>query len=106
MNTMKDVYEKLKKDFKKDNLSFVERKNCIEIHKGDYEIIASESLVELSKKLRYINHKRPKDFNEIYKYTKKYIKDPEGELKKDLKQKLVAFIIALVLTIIIGFFIK
>ncbi len=102
MKNMKEVYNKLKKDFKKLDIIYDDKKDIIKISKNGYEIVSSMSMIELSKNLRYLNHKRPKNHDEVYKYTRRFIKDPEDEFKKLRKQRIIAFIIALVLTIIIG----
>ena len=102
MKNMKQVFNKLKKEFKNIDIKYDEKKETIEINNNGYEIVSNIDMIELSKKLRYLNHKHPKNYQEVYKYTKKYISDPEGNFKKLRKQRLIAFLIALILTIIIG----
>ena len=102
MKSMKEIYNRLKRDFKKLEINFDEKREVIEINNCGYEISASSSMVELSRGLRYINHRSPKNYNEIYKYTKKYITDPEGYFSKLRKQRIVALAVAIIFTILIG----
>ena len=78
MKNMKQVFNKLKKEFKNIDIKYNEKKETIEINNNGYEIVSN------------------------IEYTKKYISDPEGNFKKLRKQRLIAFLIALILTIIIG----
>ena len=102
MKNMKEVYNKLKKEFKKIDIKYDEKREVIEVNNNGYEIISSISMIELSKTFRYLNHRRPKNYLEVYKYTKKYIKDPEGSLNKITKQRIICLIIAIILTILLG----
>ena len=102
MKNMIDIYNKLKKEFKKLEINYNEKTEIIEIKNCGYEITASSSMVELSKGFKYINHRSPKNYNEIYKYAKKYITDPEGYFSKIRKQRIVALVVAIIFTILIG----
>ena len=106
MKNMEEVYKKLKKDFRKVDIKFDKDKEQIEINNNGYEIISNINMIELSKGLKYLNHKKPTSFEEVYRYTKRYIKDPDGSFRSLNRQRLIAFLIALVLTIIIGFFLE
>ena len=87
-------------------MNYDKENESIDIHMDGYEINSSNSMIELSKKLSYISHKKPASFDEVYKYTKRYIKDPDGSFRKIRKGRLVAVIIALILTILIGLFLE
>ena len=106
MKSMEEVYLKLKREFKKVNIKFDKREDIIEVFHNGYEITSSINMIELSKKFSYLNHKKPTSYEEVYRYTKRYIKDPEGEFKRLRQQRVVAFIIALILTIIIWVFLE
>lgn len=102
MNSMKDVYNKLKNAFKKIDIIYNEESNTIDIINGKYIISANDKMVELSKSFSYVNHKVNKDYKEVYKTIEKYIKDPNGYIKSKRIQIIVVLIISLLLTFIIG----
>lgn len=102
MNSMKDVYNKLKNAFKKIDIIYNEESNTIDIINGKYIISANDKMVELSKSFSYVNHKVNKDYKEVYKTIERYIKDPNGYIKSKRIQIIVVLIISLLLTFIIG----
>ncbi len=102
MNSMKDVYNKLKNVFKKIDIIYNEESNTIDIINGKYIISANDKMVELSKSFSYVNHKVNKDYKEVYKTIERYIKDPNGYIKSKRIQIIVVLIISLLLTFIIG----
>ena len=83
-----------------DKIDYVD--DTIKINVDDYKIEANDKFVELSKGLTYVNHKVSKNYDEVYKTIKKYINNPNDTINDSRKQRLVAFVVALVLTIIIG----
>lgn len=101
MNSMKDVYNKLKKDYKK--LDIVLNDNeTIDININKYTIHADDRIVELSKSFTYVNHKSNNNYKDVYKSIVSYIKDPEGYINNKRKQIIIVLIISLVLTIVLG----
>lgn len=102
MNSMKDVYNRLKKEYKKLDIIYTESNNTIDIKNGKYIISANDKMVELSKTLSYVNHKVNKNYKEVYKTIVSYIKDPNGYIKAKRTQVIVVLIISLLLTLAIG----
>jgi hypothetical protein len=102
MDSMKEVYDKLKKEYKDLDVVYDENKDTIDITSGNYSISANDKLVELSKSLSYVNHKVNKDYREVYKTIVKYVKDPSGYFRAKRIQIIVVFIVSLILTFCIG----
>ena len=101
MNSMKSVYNKLTKVYKKIDIVYNDN-DTIDINYKDYTIHADKRLVELSKSLCYVNHRANKNYKEVYKAIVNYIEDPEGYISSKKKQIVVVLIISLLLTVCIG----
>ena len=101
MNSMKEVYTKLKNNYKKLDIVYNDN-NTIDINYNSYTIHAEEKLVELSKSLCYVNHKVNKNYREVYKTIVSYLEDPEGYINGKRRQIVIVLIISLMLTICIG----
>ena len=101
MNSMKDVYNKLKRIYKKLDVVLNDN-NTIDINCNNYTIHAEDKLVELSKSFTYVNHRVNKNYKEVYKTIVSYLNDPEGHINRKKRQILIVLSISLLLTICIG----
>ena len=104
MRSLKTVYEKLKKQYKKLDMTF--ENNIIRININGYIIEANDKFVELSKGKNYVNHEVSKNYDEVYKTIKKYINNPKDSIVDNNKQSLIVFLVILVLLFIMAILIR